>query len=921
MRPNKLIMSAFGPYSEKVEVDLDKLGQNGIYLITGDTGAGKTTIFDAIAFALYGEASGENRENSMFRSKYAKPEMPTSVELYFTCKEKKYYIKRNPEYIRPKSRGEGITTEKANVALTLPNGKVITKLKEVNSAVSEIIGIDQNQFKQIAMIAQGDFLKLLLTTTDERKEIFQKLFKTQNYNTLQDRLKSESAALKNKYAEFENNMAQYINEIMCDEDSTDYIELKKAKNGDLPEEETILLIEKLISDDEKTEKNFSEEKKKLQRKLDEITAVIIKAEEIIKSKRESENYESKLQFEYKKQKELEEKLNLSDTRQKENKKSAEKSLRIRSTLPDYDELTVQEKTFNKNKIFIDKHIGLLLKTKENIKIKQDEAAALESELKILAKIGEEKIQLENDIKKYREEKEKLEKIVKNINDSERLCKKYTEAKRYYEIKRSETESLSLKLEHKRRIYREEQAGILADTLEYGMPCPVCGSVTHPQKAKKPPEVPTKEEINALEEILGNAKEEENKAITEAGTLKGSSDEKKENVKKEVRELFGNVSPDNIKDFINLKLSETLTLTDKLSENIKETRIKIERKDQIEKLLPQKKTELKTEEDKLLKIKEEIALKTAENSSAEKRIAEFTAKLDFATKAEAEKEIYAIDEKIRLSELEYNKILDAFTLNKEKIISLQSAKNEIEKRIGSNDIFDPEKERNEKKELEEKMEQLEKKVRLIHTRTDLNKSSLGKIHKKLKEINETKEKLIWMKSLSDTANGNISGREKIMLETYIQMTYFDRIINRANTSFMIMSGGQYELKRRIEAVNNRSQSGLELNVIDHYNGTERSVKTLSGGESFKASLSLALGLADEIQSSAGGIKLDTMFIDEGFGSLDEESLSQAIKVLSSLADGNRLVGIISHVGELKEHIEKQIIVKKEKAGGSNIKIIF
>ena len=179
--------------------------------------------------------------------------------------------------------------------------------------------------------------------------------------------------------------------------------------------------------------------------------------------------------------------------------------------------------------------------------------------------------------------------------------------------------------------------------------------------------------------------------------------------------------------------------------------------------------------------------------------------------------------------------------------------------------------------------------------------------------------MWVKALSDTANGNISGKEKIMLETYIQMHYFDRIIARANTRFMVMSGGQYELKRRLEAENNRRQSGLELDVVDHYNGTERSVKTLSGGESFKASLSLALGLSDEIQASAGGIRLDSMFVDEGFGSLDEESLRQAVQALTGLTQGGRLVGIISHVAELKEKIEKQIIVTKDRSGGSRVEL--
>ena len=208
---------------------------------------------------------------------------------------------------------------------------------------------------------------------------------------------------------------------------------------------------------------------------------------------------------------------------------------------------------------------------------------------------------------------------------------------------------------------------------------------------------------------------------------------------------------------------------------------------------------------------------------------------------------------------------------------------------------------------------------LQLRLATNQKALLNIEQKSKDIIVLEQKWALVKALSNTANGNISGKEKIMLETYIQMTYFDRIIARANTRFMVMSGGQYELKRRIEAENNRSQSGLELDVIDHYNGTERSVKTLSGGESFKASLSLALGLSDEIQSAAGGVRLDTMFVDEGFGSLDEESLRQAMAALAGLTEGHRLVGIISHVSELKERIDKQIIVRKDRAGGSHVTI--
>ena len=219
MRPNKLIMSAFGPYAGRVELNLDKLGKSGLYLITGDTGAGKTTIFDAITYALFGEASGDNRETTMFRSKYADLDTPTLVELYFSYGDKEYYVKRNPEYERPRTRGDGVTTEKANAELKLPDGRIITKLKEVNNAIVEILGVDRNQFTQIAMIAQGDFLKLLLASTDERKKIFQKLFKTQNYYVLQEKLKSESGKLSHEYDEIKSSIEQYINGIACNEDN------------------------------------------------------------------------------------------------------------------------------------------------------------------------------------------------------------------------------------------------------------------------------------------------------------------------------------------------------------------------------------------------------------------------------------------------------------------------------------------------------------------------------------------------------------------------------------------------------------------------------------------------------------------------------------------------------------------------------
>ena len=920
MRPNKIIMSAFGPYAGKVEVELDKLGQNGLYLITGDTGAGKTTIFDAITYALFGEASGQTRETSMFRSKYAEPETPTEVELYFTCKGKDYYIKRNPEYDRPKSRGEGFTSEKANAEIHFPDGRVITKLKEVNNSVVEIIGIDRNQFTQISMIAQGDFLKLLLASTDERKKIFQKLFKTQSYYVLQEKLKSESGKLSHEYDAIKSSIEQYIKGIVCDEENTCFTEVCNAKNGDLTTEEIVELLERLIADDENVGRMIAEEKEKLQKKLDEIKARITKAEDILAAKTDLEKNEADLKSESEKETTLKEKLKAEEEKLPKVKEFTEKVAQIKALLPDYDELCEKQNVFNKNKTYIDNSTENILNIEAKIKILTDEITALTEEIKSLEKIGEEKLKLEIEKKKQTEEKDKAEKLDKDIDDIFESGKKAQNAIRFYSEKSDYAKELEAELKEKTRIYLEAQAGILAETLEVNKPCPVCGSTTHPHVATKPVDVPDKEELDNLQDRSNSANEAANNARSEAGKLKGASDEKKESVQKDIVSLLGNVTFDDVKSVIAVRVSEIESRIDVLNAMEKDAQAKIERKEKIDKLLPEKTSALEQEKEKSVRIKDEVKGKTIENETLEKRIAELKTKLTYETKIEAKNQIEILDKEAENIRKAYDEALKTVNENKEKLVSLKSAKEEILKRIGNGIDVDLEQEKENKKILEEKHVQLDAKSKTVHSRITSNSFSLDNILKKLDEIKAVEEKWTWMKALSNTANGNLSGKEKVMLETYIQMTYFDRIINRANTRFMVMSGGQYELKRRKEAENNRSQSGLELDVIDHYNGTERSVKTLSGGESFKASLSLALGLSDEIQSSAGGIRLDTMFVDEGFGSLDDESLAQAIKALSSLAEGNRLVGIISHVNELKDKIDKQIVVKKDKTGGSNITIV-
>ena len=378
--------------------------------------------------------------------------------------------------------------------------------------------------------------------------------------------------------------------------------------------------------------------------------------------------------------------------------------------------------------------------------------------------------------------------------------------------------------------------------------------------------------------------------------------------------------DNATSIIENEIKNIRERANLLAEEIKKAENKIKRKEEIEKLLPEMSKTLELEREKLIKITDDVKTKNAENNSLERQITALKTKLTFNSKEMAVAEITALNKQTEEITAAYDRAQKLLGQSKERLASFESAKKEILKRIGNGKEVDLEKETERQTLLEQNLKELEEKSKNLHSRLTANKYALKSIRLKSGDLAVKEIRYASVKALSNTANGQISGKDKIMLETYIQMNYFDRIIARANTRLMIMTDGQYDLVRQTKAVSKSGQSGLDLDVIDHYNGSRRSVKTLSGGESFKASLALALGLADEIQSSAGGIKLDTMFVDEGFGSLDEESLTAAMKALTSLADGNRLVGIISHVGELKQKIDKQIIVTKDKSGGSKAEIV-
>ena len=920
MRPLKLKISAFGPYADCVELDLNKLGKSGIYLITGDTGAGKTTIFDAITYALYGEASGDNRKASMLRSKYAEKEAPTEVELTFLCRDKEYIVKRNPEYERPAKKGDGTAIQKAEASLVLPDGRIISKPKEVDRAIIEIVGINRDQFSQIAMIAQGDFLKLLLAETKERQKIFREIFKTEYYQILQEKLKNESGALSKKYDEEKLSTQQYINGILVDEEDIFSSQAKRAKNGEMLIEEVLNLLSSLIGNDISLSEAFQKKIEDTEKELEEINSLLTKAEGYKKAEADLQKAEKELQEKnpllesyVKKEEELK---NQESDYDKKLKSVAE----IESQADEYDVLLRKQEEAYKLSVALASGKAIHEKLLKEISLLSESISRLKEELSAVSSSAAETEKLLRQKEKAEEKKKKAQELHERILSFEKLEKMLLKAREHYKEASHRSELASQLFSDLNKAFLDSQAGILAETLTEGAPCPVCGSLSHPKKATKSLEAPTEAELKNAKKAADDSAKLTADLSSRAGEFSGRLLSEKHLIESLSASLFES----NEVDFSADKTTAFLVSCNKelslIEEKISAERKKASIKERLEKAIPEKEKQLEELKAGLSQSEKEIAANEVSLKEANNQAKLLSEKLRFKNKLEAMDFLKKLSEEITSYKKALSKTAEErHTLEKE-ITVLSGKIQQLRLSLSEKEEFDLNDLSEKKLELLGRKNDYSLKLKAVSIRIDTNSRAKENIEKKSAELAQTEKRWIWVKALSNTANGNLSGKEKIMLETYVQSAFFDRIINRANTRLMVMSGGQYELIRREEALNNRSQTGLELDVKDHYNGSVRNVRTLSGGESFKASLSLALGLSDEIQSSAGGIKLDTMFVDEGFGSLDEDSLQQAIKALSSLSEGNKLVGIISHVSELKEKIESQIIVTKKKSGGSMVEII-
>ena len=1024
-------MSAFGPYAKEEVIDFEILNGKNIFLITGPTGAGKTTIFDAISYALFGEASGSSRENDSLRSDFAQKDKLTYVELDFELRGEVYHIRRVPQQLKPKVKGNGFTNHSAEAELVLPNGKVKTGAMNVTNEINALMGINKEQFKQIVMLPQGEFKRLLLADSKEREGIFRKIFSTYTYEKIQlllndkaitlrkeleksqDRVRTNVKNIKSKeviniddFIEFESLINKI--DLIIQQDTLSYKELEKVYND--ISKEILVLQERMIKS--KNNNDLLKEKESISEKINDMLLrknevdkreVILKrainAKEIIYiqdnlSSRERSKKQKEEEVEYSKSilNRVKDELSKAEENLKAQEEKEEERTKIREDISVLKEKETKVKSIEnkKSKIkILNRNIDLnKLKSEEENKLIKDlkkEKEELTERLKVINELEKDKIKLEGI------EKEKNELIIKVREVYKNIARFYEEKKKHREIAVTfegiEVSYKSKKEEYERKeeIYMKEQAGILALKLKKDTPCPVCGSLEHPSPAKRMDNIPTEEELKSIKSIYEKKQDEYNKVLMEMAKVKQSVDVViSDAITPRLKELSSEINCSEI--FSENSFEEIKIKGIELSNQLKKVKIKREelekeiskrekfelRLSDIEKLLNDKEEtlnklsneytnlfgELRAEEEILSSIENEVPEELRALNLLNKKIVSLEAylntlikNLDYAwelknNKLTSEqsrvKELEkAIDElnndikdiktsiNIKLKELnftdyeeyedskKYISLIDSYTLEinsyREDIKSLKDREIDLIKKTENLNFVNLEELDCEINNKQIKLKELDQNIKEVYSLINNNSAILKEIKDIEKLISYKEEEYKVIGELSNLANGKKS--PYITFERFVLASYFQEIIDSANIRLSKMTNDRFILKRKEDKGKGTSQQGLELEVYDNYTGKSRHVKTLSGGESFKASLSLALGLSDVVQANAGGISLDTMFIDEGFGTLDPESLENAINTLLELQRNGRLVGIISHVPELKERIEAQLQISVSAEGSS------
>lgn len=1047
MKPVKLTISAFGPYSGTTVIDFEKLGSSGLFLISGDTGAGKTTIFDAISYVLFDKTSGLTRDVNTVRSDFATIDVFTEVTLEFLHKGQYYTISRYPEQTRKSERGKGVAVQKKGVFLLLPDGKKIDSRIEVKEKISDILGgLGYDQFKQIAMIAQGEFLELLLADNDKRNEILQKVFNTELLRKLSFKLKEQENNLRYANEDLEKSILQYIDEIKCVRDSVYYEEVlsfKENKNvnqlpdfikclGGLLEEDSAGLKErndKIKKLDKELEKLYKSEEngKAVNRDFDEKDRLSIRKQEQDDRKEEMKALEKKADtgqraLSYVKPYEdikLREEFSFNQLKDKITQTEKEKLLleerytnahskyeeefrkidlrdrinysinNLEENLPQYDklaELSEKEKSLENKRKQLDESAAFLKNEIEEVQ-KQYTILAGEFENKKDSPIRY--INIQNTLEKEQTAKKQLEQWEAEVIRLIRFQLMVKEHTQHYLVTEKRYAECNDEYERKQKAFLREQAGVLASSLEEGKPCPVCGSLNHPGPARVLLQAPTEDELKVLKEKTNALNDEMQKESLRVSGERKEYETRFEAVREALAEIVKEKEFGSLRD-VKLQLKAISEEYNKKISELKEElaywKTEWGRKEACESDMKKNREKLEKDTLRTESVKEELVGINSELSTCRSEITLIKKNLEYDSLEQAAKVIS--EKKTQLEELrkQYNKaekeyhdadsslkscsgLLKEFKdQNEESKANLTCAVQVFQNKIKDYGFLDedhyqkafitqPEidemKQEYKKYELEiqeikgqldklkektsgkervdlsairesirlrkEERVQWDKLQKDVYGRIRENKEILARIRETEKLREEKNRQYLDVSIMSKTANGRLEGKQKITFETYVQAAYFIRIIEEANKRFYEMSGKRYRLLRKEEG-SLQGATGLELNVYDTWTGKIRNVKSLSGGESFMAALSLALGFSDIVQNYAGGIEIEAMFVDEGFGSLDSEALEQSIHTLNNLTAGSRMVGIISHVEDLKDRIEKQIIIKKDVKGSYIEKVI-
>lgn len=923
MKPLKLTMSAFGSYAGKNVIDFTGQ-QQGIFLITGDTGAGKTTIFDAITYALYNQTSGGERNGNMMRSQYARPETETYVELEFLYRGQTYRVRRNPDYKITKTLKNGKIREQKvphSVELTLPDGTVFPEKKNATDAkIIEILGLTADQFSQIVMIAQGDFLKLLYTKSDERKMIFSKLFRTDIYWKIQENLRRKSMEMDERIQE--NDRA---------------FEQEKSRIIPLPESEELPLDE-LVERLRERLKDALKEQNLRRANVEELNKKITKYEEINKLFRSLEKIRQT-------GKELE-------ARQAESKERRQQIENARKA----DKVLVAEQQNLRQQQTVEQSVQAIAKMEETLTNNQEMFETLKTQLQEVeaeqkreaADIQKKMLALEQSFPSYealqnaRSEEQQAKKVWEDLGKTSEesfhkkeagiaaLKEQQKQQEQVVEQTKKNWEQTSLSAsesakhyEHMYEAFLKEQAGILAENLSAGCPCPVCGSTVHPDPAKLSDHAVTELEVEQAKKTRAAAEEKRDMAYAAFEAEKTEKQKLAQAVEKEEADF---VLAQTIAKQQRKEAEQNYVSLQKIAEQIREKLVYpslAEAKKQyaaMQKALEAAEQEIERKRQKVSELAEAMntlkgqKLAEEENQKTAKKLAAKTEK-EYAKLLE--KSGFVSEETYHLAilpERSRSKLEREEKEYESQCLRQQSEQKLLEKQVSGKTYTDTAELNEQLKAEKQALKETEKTYMELHTAYENDRSVLQNCAVYLEKGKKLESEDQVIKSLSKTANGRLSGSAKIDFETYIQRQYFKQIIHEANKRLLTMSNHQFILKLKEEANTGRkTNEGLDLSVYSLVTDSERDVKTLSGGESFLAALAMALGLSDIVERSAGAIHPDMMFIDEGFGSLDAQSRQQAIEVLAELAGDSRMVGIISHVTELKEQIDRKLVVSRTDKG--------